>query len=81
MNIFNLFNKMVVWLTCYAWVPVVVLMAYDKAKTLFNKCCKKKFNNNKVSKTVNQEEIEKLKNQDKNDIHNIIENDIKEKKE
>ena len=56
-------------------------MAYDKAKTLFNKCCKKKGNNNKISKTVNQEEIEKLKKQDKNDINKIIENDIKEKKE
>ena len=72
---------MVVWLSCYAFVPVVVLMAYDKAKTLFNKCCKKKGNNNKISKTVNQEEIERLKKQDKNDINKIIENDTKEKKE
>ena len=71
---------MVVWLSCYAFVPVVVLMAYDKAKTFFNKCCKKKVNNNKVSKTVNQEEIEKLKKLDKNDINGINENN-KEKKE
>ena len=55
-------------------------MAYDKAKTFFNKCCKKKVNNNKVSKTVNQEEIEKLKKLDKNDINGINENN-KEKKE
>ena len=74
---------MVVWLSCYYFVPVVVLMAYDKMKKYIDKCCKKKVNKKEV-KNFNQEEIEKLKKQEIDKVNKDInsnENISKEKKE
>ena len=73
---------MVVWLSCYAFVPVVVLMAYDKIKTCFVKCCKKKVPK-KINTNINQEEIDKLKEKepDTSENSNIENNNSKEKKE
>ena len=50
---------MVVWLSCYAFVPVVFLMAYDRAKRIFNNCCKKK-NGAKKNENITKEERDKL---------------------
>ena len=72
---------MVVWLSCYAFLPVVVVIAYDKAKTFFSKCCKKKLPK-KDNKTINQEEIDKLKEKEINKKDsNIEDKNIKEKTE
>ena len=55
---------MVVWLSCYAFLPVVVVMAYDKLNKLFNKCCKKKVvKKNEIQ--LKKEEMEKLKEKEK----------------
>ena len=54
---------MVVWLSCYYFLPVVVVIAYDKMKKFFNKCCKKKVDK-KENLQFNKEEIEKLKEKD-----------------
>ena len=65
---------MVVWLSCYAFVPVVFLMAYDKAKRFFNKCCKKKnandINKNKINENISKEENDKLNDEIKNKEEN-----------
>ena len=60
---------MVVWLSCYAFVPVVFLMAYDRAKRIFNNCCKKKIGIKK-NENITKEEKDKLKN----DINQLDEN-------
>ena len=49
---------MVVWLSCYAFVPFIFVYAYDKAKKIYNKCCKKKGANKNIEK-ISKEEIEK----------------------
>ena len=49
---------MVVWLSCYAWVPVVVLMAYDRAQRIFKNCCKKKKPNNTINANNNNNKKE-----------------------
>ena len=53
---------MVVWLSCYAFIPAIFLIAYDKLNKLFSKCCKKK---TKVEdkNNLNKEEIDKIKNE------------------
>ena len=60
---------MVVWLSCYAFVPVVFMMAYDKMKKLFNKCCKKK-TSNKINENISKEETNKLNEEIKNKEEN-----------
>ena len=60
---------MVVWLSCYAFVPVVFLMAYDKAKRFFNKCCKKK-SANKTNENISKEKIDNLNEEEKNKENN-----------
>ena len=60
---------MVVWLSCYAFVPVIFVMAYDKAKKCFNKCCKKK-NDNKMKEGITKEEREKIDEEIKNKEEN-----------
>ena len=52
---------MVVWLSCYAWVPVVVLMAYDKAQRIYKNCCKKKKTNNNIKENNTKEEKDSFK--------------------
>ena len=77
---------MVVWLSCYAFLPVVVVIAYDKINKFFNKCCKKK-PIQKDNIQLNKEEMEKLKEKEKekkNDDKNskdIKDENLKEKKE
>ena len=62
---------MVVWLSCYAFVPFVFMMAYDKAKRLFNKCCKKKAPNKiNGNENVSKEETNKLNEEIKNKEEN-----------
>ena len=51
---------MVVWLSCYAFVPFIFVYAYDKAKKIYNKCCKKKGANKNIEK-VSKEEKNKIK--------------------
>ena len=70
---------MVVWLSCYYFLPVVVILAYDKMKKFFNKCCKKKVVQNENNQ-LNKEEIEKLKEKDKDTIgDDIKDNNLKNK--
>ena len=63
---------MVVWLSCYYFLPVVVVIGYDKLKKLFNRCCKKKVVQ-KENNHLNKEEIENLKEKDMDTIDNDIE--------
>ena len=67
---------MVVWVSCYAFVPVVVLMVFDKVQTFFKKCCKKKpqpkvninkLENEEKSELKKQETNEKIKNEKETD--------------
>ena len=64
---------MVVWLSCYAFVPVIFVMAYDKAKKFINKCCKKKGDNSKdvkISKSEKEQlnkEVQNIENNKKNE--------------
>ena len=76
---------MVVWLSCYAFLPVVVVMVYDKINKFFNKCCKKK-GAPKDNIQINKEEMEKIKEQEKEkdldkNNNDIKEDNLKEKKE
>ena len=68
---------MVVWLSCYAFLPVVVVMAYDKVNKFFNKCCKKKIAQ-KDNIQISKEEMEKIKEKEKEKEIDKINNDIKE---
>ena len=69
---------MVVWLSCYAWVPVVFLMAYDRAKGIFNNCCKKKKPVIKENENITKEEKDTFK---LNEENKRINDDTKEKSE
>ena len=76
---------MVVWLSCYAFLPVVVVMAYDKINKFFNKCCKKK-GAQKDNIQISKEEMEKIKEKEKEkkldkNSTDIKEDNLKEKKE
>ncbi len=64
---------MVVWLSCYAWVPFVFLVAYDKAKSIFNKCCKKKIDNKKKD-IITKEETNRINEEIKKEIEKEKEN-------
>ena len=74
---------MVVWLSCYYFLPVVVVMAYDRINKFYKKCCKKKpVQNNNIQ--ISKEEMEKLKEKEKEKekkLEDINENNLKEKKE
>ena len=76
---------MVVWVSCYAFVPVVVLMMVDKIKTLFKRCCKKKQQPNPkidVSKLEKEEKTELKKQEINEKTKNEKETDnLKEKNE
>ena len=74
---------MVVWLSCYAFLPVVIVIAYDKMKRIFDKCCKKRIDR-KDNIQLSKEEIEQLRKKEKEFEKNnkdIKEEGIKEKKE
>ena len=70
---------MVVWLSCYYFLPVVVVIGYDKLKKLFNRCCKKKVAQ-KENNQLNKEEIDNLKKKDMDKIDtDIKDNNLKNK--
>ena len=72
---------MVVWISCYAFLPVVVVVAYDKIKTMFSKCCKKKIDKKGLDK-INKEEVDQLRQKKfEEPKENTIGNDLKAKKE